>query len=219
MGQLSANIRHVRPLKSRVRIMKKSRVHTFGKSGVFEQKIGLTDDVARKITLIITYTGSIEYYTERALWKSLNQKPEVGSLETDAKPITTIIKILQKSVKEFPDKNVRTLLLTWCKAAYSAFIIRNNISHGVALNIGEALVFMRNPQWSGEIRKRDFGNFWADPIALELVCDSMATLLRVITSYSESDANMEQIATNEALLAIHEAKSILGEFSARDYPE
>ncbi len=199
--------------------MKKSKVHIFGRSDVFEQKIGLTDDIAKKVALIITYAGSIEYYTERAVWKSLNQKPEIGSLKTDARPITAIIETLQNSVDKFSDQNTRELLLSWCKAAYSAFIIRNNISHGVALNIGETLVFMRNPKWSGEIRKRSFGDFWADPNALELVCDSMAVLLRVITSYSEREKNIEQIATEEAILAINEAKSILSEFSSRDYPE
>ena len=43
------------------------------------------------------------------------------------------------------------IFLLWYCAARSGFVIRNNIAHGVAVKLGDTLMYMRNQRWHGEV--------------------------------------------------------------------
>ena len=130
--------------------------------------------------------------------------------------ITDLIAMLATFAETLPKGGEQTLLQSWCKAASSGFVIRHNIAHGVAGKVGNTLAFMRNPRWHGEMRKREFGDFWADDPTVDLVRGCFATLLRVIVQV-EAGQTLAVIATPLALRALSEARSILGEFSSQDY--
>ncbi len=197
--------------------MKTLAVKEYGKANLFETSWGLQPLNSQKIAAIIIYSGSLEYYAERAIWKCENVKPKGIRPETDSQPITHLISRLENFAATLVEHDEQNLLKLWCDAARSGFIIRNNIAHGVAIKLDNKLAFMRNPRWHGETRKRGFGDFWADDSTLDLVCESFAVLLRIIVKVEEGQSTLEEIATPLALRALREARSILGEFSSQDY--
>ena len=82
---------------------------------------------------------------------------------------------------------------------------------------GTILVYARNPRWHGEIRKRKFGDFWADEPTLDLVREAMAVLLRLAILFSREEISLKEIASPLALKALRTARSVLGEFASQDY--
>ncbi len=197
--------------------MKTPAVNEYGQASLFEMNWGLQPLSGQKIAAIIIYSGSLEYYAERAIWKCENIQPEGIRPETDAKTITHLISRLENFASTLIEQDGQYLIKLWCDAARSGFLIRNNIAHGVAIKLSNTLAFMRNPRWHGETRKREFGDFWADDSTLDLVCESLAVLLRIIVKVEAEQSTLEEIATPLALRALREARSILGEFSSQNY--
>ena len=190
---------------------------SYGSSARLEQYWKLNSEAGQKVAAIITYAGSIEYYLERAIWRCKGIEPRGTKPETDAKSVTQLLKQFEAFSQTLNDDNNQRFVETWCEACSSAFIIRNNIAHGVASIIGDTLTYSRNPCWEGEIRKRAFGDFWADSDTLNMVCDSFAVLLRIISQIENGIEIKELTLHNIAVRALKQANSILGEFSCRDY--
>ncbi len=189
----------------------------YGRSAQLQERLGLTPLVGQKIAAIITFAGGIEYHLERALWKLRRIDPSGSKPDTDGKPISDLIGMLEKFAISLTAGDERTLLEVWCEAASSGFVVRHNIAHGVPTKMGKTLAYMRNPRWHGEVRKREFGDFWADEHTLDLVCEAMAALLRTIARLSGDVASPRDIATPAALRALRTARSVLGEFASQDY--
>lgn len=189
----------------------------YGNSEKLEQHWKLNSEEGQKIAAIITYAGSVEYYLERAIWRCKGIEPRGTKPETDSKSITQLLKDFENFSQTLDEYNDQRFVQTWCNACSSAFVIRNNIAHGVAGIIGNTLTYSRNPCWEGEIRKRKFGDFWADLDTLNMICDSFAVLLRVIAQI-ESGVEIKEFTVNHiAVSALSQANSILSEFSSRDY--
>lgn len=197
--------------------MKPPTVKEYGKSIVFETSWGLPSQNCQKIAAIIVYSGSIEYHLERAIWKCKGVDPKGTRPETDAQSVKALISMFKNFADTTSEPHEQALFNLWCAAAEPAFIIRNNIAHGVAVKLGDKLAFMRNPRWHGETRKRKFGDFWADENTLDLVCESFAVLLRIVVAVEVGRSTLTEIATPLALKALTEARSILGEFSSQYY--
>jgi hypothetical protein len=76
---------------------------------------------------------------------------------------------------------------------------------------------MRNPKWHGEIRKREFGDLWAEEGTLDLVREAMAVLLRIIHQLTGDNVSLKEIGSPLALKALAMARSVLGEFASQNY--
>jgi hypothetical protein len=189
----------------------------YGNADLVERQLGLTPSVGQKIAAIITFAGSIEYHLERALWKLRSIDPRGIKPDTDTKMISDLIAMLEKFAANLATGDERTLLERWCAAARSGFVIRHNIAHGVPIKPGKTLAYARNPRWHGEVRKREFGAFWADEYTLDLVREGMVVLLRVIVRLSLDDVSLKDIASPLALKALQTTRSVLGEFASQDY--
>jgi hypothetical protein len=131
--------------------------------------------------------------------------------------ITDLISMLERFAADLAPGDEKTLLEGWCKSARDGFTIRHNIADGVALPRDGTLVYARNPRWHGEIRKREFGDFWADEPTLDLVREAMAVLLRLAIQLSREEILLKEIANPLALKALRTARSVLGEFASQDY--
>ncbi|MCD9824044.1 hypothetical protein LUG20_39195 [Bradyrhizobium japonicum] len=189
----------------------------YGRADFIQQQLGLSASIGPKLAAIITFAGSIEYYLERALWRLRRIDPKGVKPETDARVITDLISMLERFAADLAPGDEKTLLEGWCKSARDGFTIRHNIAHGVALPRGGTLVYARNPRWHGEIRKREFGDFWADEPTLDLVREAMAVLLRLAIQLSREEILLKEIANPLALKALRTARSVLGEFASQDY--
>lgn len=195
--------------------MEKFPAFEYGRPDLIEVAWGTDTIIGQKIAAIIAYSGHIEYCIERVIWKLDGTDPRGTFPRTDTKPITDLIKMLEKLVSSMPADQAKVMMEAWCAAALSGAKIRHNIAHGVPLKLGETLTFVRNPQWHGESRKREFGDFWADEHTLLMVTASLATLLRIIVLIEKGEVSMTELADPVCVKALREAKSILGEFSSR----
>lgn len=189
----------------------------FGRAEQLEAALGLDQVVAPKLASIIVFAANIEYHLERAIWVLDGVDPKGIRPKTDGKPISELIAMLEQHVGNAAGDDVQSMLETWCKAARSGFIIRHNIAHGVSFKMETTLVFSRNPRWHGEVRRREFGDLWCEPNTLDLIRESFATLLRVIGTIAQDRKPLPEIASANALRALREARSILGEFADRFY--
>lgn len=187
----------------------------YGRGDVLAAQLGLTPEVGVKIAAIITFAGAIEYYLERALWRLRGIEPKGIRPDTDTKPITDLIAMLDQHGAGLADNQQRSFVESWCAAARSGFIIRHNIAHGLPGRLGETLTYMRNPRWEGEARKREFGDFWATSDTLVLVCDAMAALLRPIAQLTFGGTSLKTVATTKAQHALRSARAVLGEFASQ----
>ena len=197
--------------------MKVPACKEYGNSSLIELNWKLAPLVSQKIAAIVTYSGSLEYYLERAIWRCKGIDPSGIRPETDAKAVSQLIPALESFSEELVDENEKNFIQLWCDAGSSGFTIRNNIVHGVAGVLGDTLTYSRNPRWHGERRKREFGDFWADLSTLDMVCEAFAVLLRIIVKIERGEESLEEIASPLALRALREARSILGEFSSQSY--
>ncbi len=189
----------------------------YGQADLLQVHLGLTPEVSSKIAAIITFAGAIEYFLERALWRLHGVDPKGIRPDTDARKISDLIGMLATYGEALTADDHRAFVATWCSAANSGFVVRHNIAHGVPLKMGETLAYMRNPRWEGEIRKRDFGDFWADVHTLGLVREAMAVLYRSIALLAKDDTGVADVATEQAKRAVRKARSVLSEFASQTY--
>ena len=192
-------------------------VRIYGNSPEVEKSLMLDEHTSRKLAAIIIYSGDIEYYLELAIWRLKNIDPKGTRPFTDAKNITDLIKVFEDCAPETADERKLHWINTWSIATRSAFIIRNNIAHGLTLPIDTQISFMRNGRWHRQERKRPFGDFWCDPHTLDFTADSFATLRRMIGSLAVTKQTVDEVGNKLAVKALNEARSILGEFAQRAY--
>ncbi len=190
---------------------------TYGDADLLQQRLGLTPSVGHQVAAIITFCGAIEYYLERALWKLRGIEPRGTRPDTDGRMISDLIAMLEQVAVGIGAGDARTLLELWCVAARSGFIVRHNIAHDLPMKLGATLSYSRNPRWHGEIRKREFGDFWADEHSLNLTRQALAVLLRVIFQLSRDKVSFDAVASKAALKALGSARSVLGEYVSQDY--
>jgi hypothetical protein len=131
--------------------------------------------------------------------------------------ISDLIAMLESFAATLALGDERLLLEGWCAAARSGFVVRHNVVHGLPVRLGDKLGYMRNPRWHGEIRKREFGDFWAEEGTLDVVREAMAVLLRIIHQLTGDDVSLKDIASPLALKALVMARSVLGEFASQNY--
>ncbi len=192
-------------------------VYRIGRADELDDAWGIDLITGQKVASLFAIFGAIEFHLERTIWKLKGIDPKGIRPETDGKTISTMIEMVEQIAVTLPSDVEKGMLTTWCRACRSGFTIRNNISHGVPSSHGATLVFSRNPQWHGEQRKKGFGDFWADVHTLDLVRQSVATLLRVICDVEKCETSLESVATKVVLSALGEARSILGEFASQTY--
>lgn len=189
----------------------------FGGADQLDAALGLDATIGPKLASIIVFAANIEYHLERAIWVLEGIDPKGIRPITDGKPISELIAMLEDHAGKESEDDVQQMLVTWCKAARSGFVIRHNIAHGVSVKMEKTLIFSRNPRWHGEVRRRQFGDLWCESGTLDLIRESFATLLRVIGTLAQDRKPPLEIARPQVLRALREARSILGEFADQFY--
>jgi hypothetical protein len=190
--------------------------HVFGNGDAYQERLGINAINGPLIAAVVIIGSQVEHHLEQAIWQLRGPAIPKGD-GTDNVPVTGLIKQLKKMIPAIAEPDKQTMLTTWCDAALSGFIIRNNIAHGVAVNLGgdSGPSFLRNPLWHGFPRAKDFGSFHADESTLIMVRDSFATLLRIIVKVSQG---ADDLTSNDlAMKALREARSMLGEFARETY--
>lgn len=198
--------------------MKRPAYLVYGNPEKVQEMLGISPEIGIKLAAIVGFSAAIEYHLERYLWQVLSIEHAGVRPKTDAQQISTLIQWLEDYVETMPETLSRTVLGTWATACRSAFSIRNDLVHGVPIRMEEdgSVAFHRNPRWHGELRKRDYSDFWADIHSITLVRDGMAVLFRMIVELQTKRYNIEEIASQDIVRrAINDARSMLGELEDR----
>jgi hypothetical protein len=187
-----------------------------GRPDELQATFGLTSEVSSLIAGIIVFAANVEYHLEQAIWHIQGHSPRGVRHETDAKQPTELIAMLRAEGEKMDAGAGRDLIALWCTTAASAFHIRHDIAHGVSVGFTDSLMFIRNPRWRGEERKRPSSTQWGDDEQLGLIRDVFAVLLRVAAALSKCPA--DEIATPDVLSAMRTARSVSGEFASGHNP-
>lgn len=188
----------------------------YGKPNKLQDRLGITPPIATAIAGIVSFSAAIEYHLERYLWTVLTINPVGIRPPTDARQITELLSMLADDVASRPESAGRMMLETWCKAAGSAFKIRNDLVHGLPVKMEDNVTFNRNPTWHGEKRKRPTSDFWANEHNTGLVRDGMAVLYRMIAELQSNRHSLEDLAIQQtAVSAVRDAASIFRELEDR----
>jgi hypothetical protein len=184
---------------------------------VIELRMGQDPIISMHVGSIILYAARIEFHIERAIWRLTNLKPEGTRPHTDAKMITDLITNLEEVGLDRLSGDAAVMVSTWCTAARNAFLLRHDIAHGISYSITGAFIFNRNPRMEGELRKRSTTILWTDENILGLIRDAFAVLFRCIQGLSVSKMTANELASQDCLAALRDARSVVGEFSSPGY--
>lgn len=188
----------------------------YGKPEKLQEMLGITTPIAVAMGGVVSFSAAIEYHLERYIWALLHIDPAGTRPPTDAKQITELLNMLADHIEVMDVTDGRKMLETWCRAARSAFKIRNDLVHGLPVKMEDSVTFNRNPAWHGETRKRPYSDFWADEHNTTLVRDGMAVLFRMIVELQTKRYKLEDLANMKtAMSAVRDAASILGELEDR----
>lgn len=171
------------------------------------EKIGFSPIILEGIGTISVYAATIEFWIERVIWK-FEETSVVGIRpRTDCKQISQLIKDLNEIQKTLHSVEVKEFIKKWCDIAKIAYEIRNAMIHGFPAGIGKNVAFYNHLRWEGELRKKEFSEFYADETNLSLLKQAFSILARSIIFLEKS--SRENLAIGPKAIFIREFQTAL----------
>jgi hypothetical protein len=187
----------------------------YGRAEALQTRMGVDLETAQRLAGVIIFAAHIEQKLEEAIWHLRGDQPRGVRPDTDAKQVSELLNMLTGIASAMPDGPEAGMLTTWCTAMRSGIVVRNNLVHGIPVNVGGAVAFLQNPSWHGVVRKRPPSDLWVDENTLALIREAFAVLLRVITAVERGDRDLPK--NDSAMRALRDARSVLGELSDKTY--
>jgi len=150
------------------------------------EKIGFTPSILEGIGTISVYAATIEFWIERVIWKFEGISVAGVRPRTDCKQISQLIKDLNDLQGTLYSAEVNEFIKKWCDIAKIAVEIRNTMTHGFPAGGVNSSAFYNNLRWEGELRKKEFSEFYADETNLSLLKQAFAILARSIIFLEKS---------------------------------
>lgn len=154
--------------------------HTQNALLVMEQlsNFGIPYPIQQRIGTFAVSWGLFESNLERTVWSL--QKEDVKGVRpsTDKSQVSDWIAVLEKGSGDFT-ATANEVLRIAAQAAVDLMHYRHALMHGTLVALPGAALFIRNPQWHGEIRKRESGDAHIEENLLDLAIDSAWVLFRV----------------------------------------
>ena len=140
-------------------------------------KLGVTSDIQQKIGAFGVSWGLFESHLEGVIWL-LNEESVKGVRpSTDKSQISDWIIRLGSGHPSLSEE-AKTVLVNASKAAEHLMHYRHALFHGMLVPLpGGAPMFMRNPLWNGEIRKRESGSASVGDNLLDMAIESAWSLV------------------------------------------
>lgn len=159
------------------------------------QKLGIPIEIQQKIGTFAIAWGMFESNLERAVWILQNEKVEGTRPSTDKTSAHKWIEVLEGGCKDISAK-ANEVLNTAAKAAKDLISYRHSLFHGYLVPLGTTAMFIRNPQWNGEIRNKESGDAHIDENIIDLSIDSAWVLFRIVIAVTklaegDNDSNIE----------------------------
>ncbi|MGD9660568.1 MAG: hypothetical protein AB7U63_04785 [Porticoccaceae bacterium] len=144
------------------------------------ERIGFTPNILEGIGTVSVYAATIEFWIEKVTWNIEGINPAGMQPETDCKPISGLIKHLDKIRNRAHCEEVGAFIKKWCEIARLAFEVRNTMIHGFPIGISKNITFVNHSRWEGELRKKEATEFYADDNTLRMLRETFSVLARAI---------------------------------------
>ena len=181
-------------------------ISELGVSAIAQQKIG---------TFVVAF-GLFEAHLEPAIWALKRESVQGVRPSTDGPPSSQLVTTVGNGREDLsPGANV--VLARASEAAHKLMHYRHSLLHGYLVPLGGTAMFMRNPRWSGEERRRPFGDASIEDYVLDMAIDIAWVLVRIITALRKINDDAETEAKLEAFTPeLNRIRPYLGEV-ARTY--
>lgn len=176
--------------------------HTLKSLAITERlsHLGLTTSIQQRIGAFALSWGLFESTLERAVWALRKEDVRGVRPSTDRSQVSDWIVVLGNGSQDL-SVEANDVLKVSAKAAEDLMHYRHALMHGTLVAIPGAPFFIRNPRWSGEIRKRESGDAQVDENLLDLAIEAAWVLFQLVGSAEKACRDAEHIAALESLRA------------------
>lgn len=133
--------------------------------------LGLPAPVQQRIGAFALSWGLFESTLERAVWALRKEDVRGVRPSTDKSQVSDWIVVLGNGSEDLSGEANGVLKVT-AKAAEDLMRYRHALMHGTLVALPGAPLFIRNPRWNGEIRKRESGDAQIDENLLDLAIEA-----------------------------------------------
>jgi hypothetical protein len=148
------------------------------------QSLGVPVEVQQKIGVFAIAWGLFESHLERAVWGLKNEEVEGKRPSTDKTFAHNWIEVLGEGSETIGVKGNEVLSLS-AQAAKDLMSYRHSLFHGYLVPLGGTAVFIRNPQWEGEVRKRETADAQIDENIIDLAIDAAWVLFSIVIAVTK----------------------------------
>ncbi|MFM8751318.1 hypothetical protein [Rhabdaerophilum sp.] len=169
------------------------------------QQRGLPAEVLLRIGAFAVRWTTFEHYFEMALWRLNGELVEGQRPSTDT---TSISRWVQDLGEPRPDlsADANRLLSETAKAVEDLVAYRHALFHGAPLLFDESAVFIRNPAWFGEKRKRETSKAHVDTHLLDMALEALHAVTRVVIWAFNGAEQVHPQAVAELTVEIRKAR-------------
>ncbi|MER8970393.1 hypothetical protein NKI25_33105 [Mesorhizobium sp. M0808] len=154
---------------------------------------GLSPMVQQRLGAFAIVWGLFETNLETTLWALRQENVKGERPSTDSKSISDWIKELDANWPQLPT-GARPIMADASHAAFDLMDYRHAIFHGTMVPLGGDPVFIRNPLWNGEKRKRITHDAHIDENLLDLAIDTGWTLFRLMRTTAKACEDVTKVA-------------------------
>lgn len=179
-------------------------------------ELGVSVSAQQKIGTFAVAFGLFEAHLEPAVWALKRESVKGVRPSTDGPPSSQLVTIVGDGREDLsPGANL--VLARAAEAAHKLMHYRHSLLHGYLVPLGGTAFFMRNPRWSGEKRKRPFGDASIEDHVLDMAVDIAWVLVRIIAILRKLNDDAETGEKIEAFASeLNRIRPYLGEV-ARSY--
>lgn len=158
-------------------------------------ELGVALPMQQRIGAFVIYWGLYEAHLEGAIWKLTAEDVSGVRPSTDKKPVSDWFEVLARGSDDL-SVDANRILEVAAQASENLLAYRNSLIHGTLLSFpgSNSVTFLRNPRWSGEVRKREAGDAHVDENLLDMAIEAAWVLFRLALCIKQ-DAELEVISS------------------------
>jgi hypothetical protein len=153
---------------------------------------GLTPDVQQRIGAFGVLWGVFETNLETTIWALRNEQVTGIRPTTDKLSVSQWIDVLAEG-SVMLSADAQSILHTAALAAKDLMVYRHGLAHGWLIPFEKMPLFIRNPSWNGEIRKRPTSDTHIDENLLDMAIDATWILCKVVFATRTACSDMSQL--------------------------
>lgn len=140
---------------------------------------GFPPGVQQRLGALVVVWGIFEARLEKTLWTLKGEQVAGVRPSTDKTPVSTWIDDLKTQGGQFPP-DIQVMFREASAAAFDLMEYRHAIMHGWLVASPSIAIFIRNPRWNGEKRRRPSHDAHVDENLLDMALECAWIVLRFV---------------------------------------